>query len=61
MGFSGLPQGQESQEKLRKMIKVRKKLGVFEEWSGNLSKLKKTSDFVSPNIQNSLFSRAFKW
>ena len=46
---SGLPQSQE-------------KIEVFENKSGNLTKLKKkNSDIVSLNLQNSLFSRAVKW
>ena len=36
-------------------------MGGFEKKSGNLIKLKKKSDFVSLNLQNSLFSKAFKW
>ena len=55
-----------SQEKLKKMTKVRKsqeKMGGFEkrqEKSGNLIKLKKKSDFVILYLQNSLFSKALK-
>ena len=39
-------------------------MGGFEksqEKAGNLMKFKKNSDFVSLNLQNSLFSKAFKW
>ena len=44
-----------SQEKLRKMIKIRKsqlKMGVFEK---SKEKIKKTSDFVSSYLPNSLY------
>ena len=68
--LSGLPQGQEksiNQEKSgktkKKKTKVRRsqeKMGVFEKKSGNLTKFKKMSDFVSLNFQNSLNSKAFK-
>ena len=61
--LSGLPQGQEksiNQEKSgktkKKKTKVRRsqeKMGVFEKKSGNLTKFKKMSDFVSLNLQNS--------
>ena len=59
--YAGLPLGQ---EKFEKITKVRKKWGVLkksQEKSGNFKKLKKDSDFVSLNLQNSLFSKAFKW
>ena len=50
-----------SQEKLIKMTKVRKsqvKMGVFEK----VRKIKKkASDFVSSNLLNSLYLKAFKW
>ena len=72
--ISGLPLGQETsgnqeksgkiKKKLQKSGKVRKKWGVLkksQEKSGNLMKFKKKSDFVSLNLQNSLFSKAFKW
>ena len=36
-------------------------MGGFEKMSGNLMNFKKKSDFVSLNIQNPLFSKAFKW
>ena len=32
-------------------------MGGFEKKSGNLTKFEKTSDFVSSNLQNSLFSK----
>ena len=62
--YSGLPLGQEirkSQEKFKKNDKSQEKMGGFEKKSGNSIKLKKKSDFVSLNVQNSLFSKAFKW
>ena len=63
-----MPQGQEirkSQEKLGKMTKFRKsqvKMGVFEKSQENSGKnFLKTSDFVSSNLQNSLYLKAFDW
>ena len=47
---AGLPQGQEKLKKRQKSEKFRK-----------FDKIKKKSDFVSLNLQNSLFSKAFKW
>ena len=50
-----------SQNKLRKMTKVKKsqvKMGVFEK---SQEKLKKNSDFVSSNLPNSLYLNAFIW
>ena len=58
--IAGLPQGQESQEKLLKNVKIQEKMRVFGKKSGNLTKFLKTSDFVCLNLQNSLFSKAFK-
>ena len=56
MILSGLPQGK---EKLKKKTKVRKK-GDYKKKSANLTKFKKKSDFISSNILNSSFSKAFK-
>ena len=47
--------------KTKKKTKVRKKWGFLKTKSGNLTKLEKTSDYVSLNLQNFLFSKAFKW
>ena len=51
-----------SQEKLRKMTKLRKsqvKTVIFEKKSGK--NFKKKSDFVSSNLPNSLYLKAFKY
>ena len=52
-----------SQQKLRKMTKVRKsqvKMGVFEKIQEKVTKkFQKTSDFVSSNSPNSLYLKAF--
>ena len=37
--------------------KSQKKMGGFEKKSGNSTKFEKTSDFVSSNLLNSLFSK----
>ena len=52
-----------SQEKLRKMTKVSKNQVKWDFLlkSGNLTNLKKTSDFISLNLPNSLYSKAFEW
>ena len=55
---------QEKSGKSKKNDKSQEKMGVFKkspEKSGNLIKLRKMSDFVSLNLQNSLFSKAFIW
>jgi len=46
--------------KTKKMTKVGK-IEVFEKKSGKLTKLKENVRFVCLNLQNSLFSKAFKW
>ena len=56
--------GQEKSGKFFKNDKSQEKWGFLkksQEKSGNLIKLKKKSDFVSLNFQNSLFSKASKW
>ena len=51
--------------KIKKNDKSQEKMGCFEKKSGKVRKFdkvkKKKSDFVSLNLQNSLFSKAFKW
>ena len=59
--FQGCHMVRKSQEKLKKKDKSQDKMGDFEKKSGNLIKFKNKSDFVSLNLQNSLFSKAFKW
>ena len=62
--FAGLPNGQEKSVKNLKNDKSQEKMGGFEKKSGKarkFDKIKKKSDFVSLNLQNSLFSKAFKW
>ena len=58
---AGLPLGQEKSGKIFKNDKSQEKMGGFEKKSGNLKKFKKKSDFVSLNLHNFLFSKAFKW
>ena len=53
--YQGCHKGGKSQEKSRNQEKV----GVFEKKSGSLTK--KKTGFVSLNLRNSLFSKAFKW
>ena len=70
MQLTGLPQGQEKSGNQKKSGKTKKndksqeKMGVFEvfeKMSGNLTKFKKKLDIGRSNLQNSLFSKAFKW
>ena len=59
--MTGLPQGQEKSGKTKKKYKSQEKMGVYEksrEKSGNLTKFKIKSDFVSLVLQSSLFSKA---
>ena len=54
--MTGLPHGQ---EKLKKNDKSQVKIGVFGKVRKKLKK--KTSNFVSSNLQNSLYLKAFNW
>ena len=55
MYISGLPQGH---EKLKKLQKSGKNKGFWKKVK-TFDKIK--TDFVSLNLQNSLFSKAFNW
>ena len=51
MYYTGLPQGQESQEKLKKWQKSGKNGSFSKKKLGNLTKFLKKSDFVSLNLK----------
>ena len=53
----------EKSGKIKKNRKSQVKMGVFKKKikSSNLNKFLKMSDFVCLNLQNFLFSKAFKW
>ena len=56
-----MPHGQEKSGKTKKNDKSQVKMGIFEKSQEKTEKfLNKTSDFVSLNIPNSLYSKAFE-
>ena len=57
---AGLPQGQEKSGKTKKWQKSGKNGGFWKK-SGNLTKFSKISGFVSSDLPNSLYLKAFEW